>query len=130
MSDIIILDTDILVDVARGVTAPLEYIKKAKDKYQLCIGAVTEMELIIGCRNKVELMQLDRFLSDYLHLRITPEISDKSVELIRRFRLSHGLLIPDAIIAATAIVTGHPLLTNNQKHYQYIPEIELADTLI
>jgi predicted nucleic acid-binding protein len=33
--------------------------------------------------------------------------------LIARYSKSHGLVIPDALIAATALVEGLPLLTHN-----------------
>lgn len=37
-----------------------------------------------------------------------------------RDRTSGGLLIPDALIAATAVVNGMPLISKNQRDYRFI----------
>ncbi len=56
---------------------------------------------------------------------ILDSISDQAVELLSDYRLSHGLLIADAFIAATAIVFAIPLLTKNQSDYRFIPNLNL-----
>jgi len=47
------------------------------------------------------------------------------VELLRMYRLSHGLLIADRLIAATAIVWSYPFVTKNQKDYRFIQDLNL-----
>jgi predicted nucleic acid-binding protein len=47
------------------------------------------------------------------------------MNLIKNYSLSHKLNIPDALIAASAIVTQSKLLTLNIKDFKYIPDIEL-----
>ncbi|WP_245536663.1 PIN domain-containing protein [Thiothrix nivea] len=47
------------------------------------------------------------------------------MELLQQYRLSHGLLIPDGLIAATAIEAGIPLISKNQKDYRFIQELQL-----
>jgi hypothetical protein len=39
--------------------------------------------------------------------------------------LSHGLLIADALIAATAIALNLPLLSKNQRDYRFIEGLNL-----
>ena len=48
-----------------------------------------------------------------------------AIDLIRRYRLSHGLLIADAIIAATALVKNVPLVSKNQRDYRFIEGLDL-----
>ena len=43
----------------------------------------------------------------------------------RRYRLSHGLLTADSLIAATAITQGIPLLSKNQRDYRFIAGLNL-----
>jgi predicted nucleic acid-binding protein len=40
-------------------------------------------------------------------------VSDAAVDLLRSYRLIHGLLIADSLIAATEIVENCPLITIN-----------------
>jgi predicted nucleic acid-binding protein len=84
------------------------------------ISAVTEMELVIGCRNKAELRNLETLLEQFTIVPITPEITASSIKLLKTYRLSHGLLIADALIAATAIVTNRVLVSGNTKHFSMI----------
>jgi predicted nucleic acid-binding protein len=71
------------------------------------------MELIVGYRNKNELQKLESFLSKYILIDLDKKTFEKAVELLGKYRLSHGLLIPDALIASTAIINNFPLLTKN-----------------
>ena len=91
----------------------------------LAISTITEMELIVGCRNQVELQQLRKFLRYYPIFKVNESICDQAIELLSKYRLSHGLLIADAFIAATAIVINAPLLSKNQSDYRFISEINL-----
>lgn len=70
---------------------------------------------------------MERFLRDHIRvIPLEPAISDKAVELLKRFRLSHGLLIPDSLIAATDLVTGSPLATKNRSDFHFIDGLELV----
>jgi predicted nucleic acid-binding protein len=52
----------------------------------LAMSVVTQMELLIGCRNKVELKELERFSGRFQVLNITEEISKRAVELLKQYR--------------------------------------------
>jgi predicted nucleic acid-binding protein len=47
-------------------------------------------------------------------------------QLMNSFFLSHGLLIPDALIAATALELGLTLCTKNIRHFQMIEGLEVS----
>lgn len=126
MTDTIIIDTDILIDVARGCERATSFLEEMKLQRTPAVSSVTEMELIVGCENKRELKNLETFLSDFKRIKLDMDISDETVELVRQFRLSHGLLIPDALIAATAKVTGIEFVTKNYKHFRFIPGLNLT----
>lgn len=83
------------------------------------------MELIVGCRNKTELHDLELFLRGFQVLKITDQISDKVVGLLKQYRLSHGLLIADALIAATALGHGEPFITKKQRDFRFITGLHL-----
>jgi predicted nucleic acid-binding protein len=83
------------------------------------------MELIVGCRNKKELKDLEQFLNRYQILKITGQISDRAVDLLTQYFLSHGLLIADGLIAATALVHNEAFITKNQSDFRFITGLNL-----
>ena len=56
---------------------------------------------------------------------INPEITLRSIDLINNYHLSHGLNIPDALIAATSIEVGLELFTFNIKDFKFIKHLNL-----
>jgi predicted nucleic acid-binding protein len=121
----VLVDTDVLIDVLRQVETTISILKSATITASPIISAVTQMELIVGCRNAVELRSLDGFLQSFEIVDISEAISSQAVQLLHQYRLSHGLLIPDALIAASSLVTGHGLLTKNQRDYRFIEGFNL-----
>lgn len=120
-----IVDTDILIDSGRGDITAAGCLSRIEETSELAISAVTQMELLVGCRNKMESVRLDAFLARFQILAITERISDSAIRLLREYRLSHGLLIADALIAATAIVFNRPFATKNQRDYVFISGLNL-----
>lgn len=49
-------------------------------------------------------------------------ISDRSMQLIDSYALSHSMQLGDALIAATALEHGLTVLTANTKHFSPISE--------
>jgi len=124
MSSNLLLDTDILVNIARGNLAAIAHLHSLLSDGRVHISAVTEMELVVGCRNKSELRELARLLKQMTIIPITPEITTTAIKLLHTYRLSHGLLIADAIIAATAIVSKRILSSGNAKHFSMIEGLQ------
>ncbi len=120
-----IVDTDILIDVARGDSDAIARLQGLQQQSALAVSAVTQMELIVGCRNKTELHALEIFLRRFQPLKITDQISDRAVGLLEQYRLSHGLLIADALIAATALEHNEPFITKNQRDFCFIAGLNL-----
>ena len=120
-----IVDTDILIDVARGDSNAIDCLKHLENTSTPAISAVTQMELIVGCRNKQELKDLEAFLRRYQILKITGEISDRAVDLIEQYFLSHSLLIADGLIAATSLVHSAAFITKNQRDFRFIADLDL-----
>jgi predicted nucleic acid-binding protein len=125
MPDVVIVDTDVLVDAGRSIPEAVACLENIERQAVLAISDVTRMELIVGCRNKSELRALDHFLERFQVLKLNEQISDTAVDLLRRYRLSHGLLIADALIAATGLSWGLPFVTKNQRDYRFIAGLRL-----
>ena len=121
------IDTDILVDAGRGMEEAVAFLSQKAEVSNLCISSVSHMELLVGCLNKREQKKLERFLDRFQVIKLTEAISDMAIRLLGRYRLSHGLLIPDALIASTVLPLHAELATNNQKDYQYIKGLVLVE---
>ena len=119
-----LIDTDVLIWMTRGHAGAAIRLQTL---LPWRISAVTYMEMAQGCRNKQELERAKRGLSmcqtEILPVSVT--ISDRAVQLIDAYALSHGLQLGDALIAATALEHGLPVLTANTKHFRQIEGLQV-----
>ena len=58
-------------------------------------------------------------------IKLNETISDRAIALVQEYRLSHGLLIADGLIATTALVLDKLLATKNQRDYRFIADLTL-----
>jgi predicted nucleic acid-binding protein len=88
---------------------------------------VTYIELAQGCRNKQELAQIKKglALSQTEILPISTAISERAMQLIDAYALSHSMQLGDALIAATALEHGLTVLTANAKHFSAVTELAI-----
>lgn len=120
------IDTDILIDALRGLTASVNFLAHQHAAGGISISIISAMELIAGCRNGAELRQIQSFAGNLVVLPITSSSSQTARQLMESYFLSHGLLIPDALIAATALDQALPLYTKNVRHFQMIPLLSVT----
>ena len=117
-----LVDTDVLVWYMRGNVKTKRAIQNLKS---FSISVVTYIELVQGLRNKEELNvlrnSLKRWNADIIY--INEEISTKAMFLVEQYYLSHSIRLADALIGATSVINGLPLLTSNIKHYKKIKNI-------
>lgn len=122
----ILADSTILIDLSRGNEEAILFCDDAREKGQnIAISVMSSMELIIGCRDKRELSKTSKFLADFIVIDISIPISKRAYQLMLQFNMSHGLIIPDAFIAATALEENLELVTSNIRHFEVIPGITL-----
>ncbi len=119
-----IIDTDVLIWYMKGNKKALELIEESEHFH---ISVVTYMELVQGMRNKKELNSLRQALHGWnaTILYISESISAKAMFAVEQHYLAHSLQLADALIGATAINHGLPLLTANDKHYNVMKDIEI-----
>jgi len=120
----ILCDTNIIIEALKKNPAVIQTIEKI-GLNKIAISVVTAMELYYGALNKAELNMIKRHLSAIRIFHIDEEISMTASDLIERYAKSHGLQIPDALIAATSINNGIKLYTCNKKDFVFIQKISL-----
>ncbi len=119
MPDRILIDTDVIIWHMRGNENARTAIYQIENP---AISIITQMELVQGLRNKQEQVLLHRFLEQlgFDVIPVSDVISHRALFLMEEWRLSHQMLMADALIAVTAIGHGMPLLTGNEKHYRFL----------
>lgn len=120
----VLLDTAVLVDLLRGFPLAQTWLQAHPDLH-CYISDIVLLELYAGCRNNQERDRLDDFRSRFAPLHLTADDTIWAVETFRRFRLSHGIGILDALVAAPAARLKLILLTCNLRHFEFIPDIRV-----
>lgn len=111
----IILDTNIVLYLLDGDEVLVEYLQ---DK-TFYLSLVNEMELL-GFKDitEDEEIVIKFFLDDCSVVDINQGIKDVAIKL----RKTYSIKLPDAIVAATAIFLGIPLISAD-KHFDKISEL-------
>ena len=119
-----LIDSDVLVWLTRGHPGAAARLVREPVWH---ISAVTYIELAQGCRNQAELERLKQGLSarDTQIMPVNEAISERAMRLIDLHALGDGLQLGDALIAATALEHGLPLLTANIKHFKSIDGLRI-----
>lgn len=119
-----VIDTDILIWYMKGNENAYKVIENTNNFF---ISVVTYMELVQGMRNKNELNNLRKALYAWNTkiLYISEEISAKAMFFVEQHYLRHSIQLADALIGATAISYGLPILTGNDKHYKILKDIQI-----
>lgn len=118
-----IFDTDVLVWFLRGNSKAVDTVLNSSS---ISISVVTYMELLQGARDKQEIAQIKRSLGK-MGVQIVPiseSISSRAAELVEQFTLSNSMELADALIAATCLSSGEPLITANDKHYKVVKGLD------
>jgi hypothetical protein len=122
----LLVDADILIDLSRNHPKAVDYFEHEVFADDVRLSPLTEMELVQGVRNKKELREMERFLSQFQRATVNSEHIAKGMEIQYQYFLSHGIGILDCIFAGVAIVNRWKLVSRNAKHYNFIPELELV----
>ena len=113
------IDTNILLYILGGDKSA-HALLKGRD---VVASAMVRMEaMVYHGADEDHLLQVQRFLDRCALEEIHRSIQDRAVEL----RLRYKLKLPDAIIAATAVHLGIPLITADKVFSKLKPEMELV----
>ena len=117
-----LIDTDVMIDVSRGNAAAATYLDSLSDP---AISIVTAQVLIVGARDKRDLVGIDSLVSAYPVIHMDTAIGQLAYDLLKRYAKSDGLRTFDSLIAATAIRLGFELVSKNRKHFAMIDGLRL-----
>ena len=107
-----IFDTNILIYLSKYIISPQDIITTNS-----AISIITKIEALgFGFKNPEEHNLLSAICNE---LKIIP-LSDNIAEETIRLRTKYKIKLPDAIIYATSVVEGLPLLTNNTADFKLL----------
>ena len=117
MRNQVVFDTNILVYFFDGSLNAAELLSRS----EFFLSAMTHIEILSDLNTAPGKRALIKdFLSGVTIIQTTPFICERAA----KFRLSYALKLPDAIIAATALHLGFPLVTGDTAFFK-IKEIEI-----
>ena len=119
----VLVDTDVLIDHLRGVPQAAKTLA-AHDG--IAISVITLAELLAGAKGARERAHIDALEASCTVLPVDAMLARKAGALRQRWGPSHGVELPDALIAATAQQHALPLLTLNTKHYPMLDGLRAA----
>jgi predicted nucleic acid-binding protein len=113
----ILLDSDVIIAWLRGSEPYVESIPELLDQgNSLFWTPVSIAEIYAGVR-KSEERDVEGLFLIFEAVPTTYSIGVRAGRYLSLYRKSHGMELGDALIAATASITGVPLWTLNKKHY-------------
>jgi predicted nucleic acid-binding protein len=125
----VLIDTDVFVNHFRGQAPDTLFLKRVmvEEEFRGMYSAVTEVELFAAEKvSQAHADDIETILSNLQRIDLNSPIAKLAGELMGKFRKSHGLEMPDAIIASSALVCGAALITRNTRHYAFIPGLLLT----
>jgi predicted nucleic acid-binding protein len=122
----VLVDTDVIVDHLRGLEGAKNFLKRVEKKeFRGYFSTITEAELFSGKRmnSKDEQRKVSALLGIMDRVPVNSTIARKAGEIRRNRRI----LLPDALIAATAFSIKAKLATKNVKHFEEIKEVKAME---
>lgn len=119
----LVVDTSVIIGHLRGDAACSGFLEsQARTGADLGVSAVTWAEVLAESHldEEAEAVAI-RLLRSLRTLPVTVAIATQAGRLVRAWRRSHGLGLPDAFIAASALEHDSPLVTLDQRHFGCVP---------
>ncbi len=116
-----LIDANIFIAVLKGNAK----LKSSIEKLSCGLDTIVYVELIQGAKNKSEVRKIEKYLTRFELIHFDETISQKTIELVRTYSKSHGLMLGDSVIAATCLINNLTLITYNFKDFRFIDELKI-----
>jgi len=115
MADFLI-DTNVFSRVFTGDKAVKEFI----ETLPAAVCTVVYVECLQGSKSNREKRIVESYLARFELCHLTADASTRTIDLIRTYSNTHGLLLADALIAATCLKRNLTLVTYNVNDFQFV----------
>lgn len=111
-----LVDTNVLSKIFYGD----KKVKALLDSLSIGIETVVYIECIQGSISNSDKTVIKRSLKNLHYYQLNNEIAERAIDLIDKYSNSHGLLLADSLIAATALEYDLTLITFNTRDFKFI----------
>lgn len=120
-----LIDTNAGIDFLNGKLPPVStaWLEQLLDTQQLAISVVVRIELLSWQGPPAEMQALEDFIAVTEVLPLDELVTQQTI----RLRQQHRVKLPDAIIAATALVHNLPLVTRNVADFKSTADVVVID---
>ena len=117
-----LFDTNAVIDFLAGnfPVSATNWTEKTVDNNEVAVSIINKIEVLGFNASSSELALLTEFIDAITVLTLSDEVADKTID-IRRMR---KIKLPDAIIAATALVHDLTLVSRNDGDFKSIPNLK------
>lgn len=120
-----LLDTGLLIRHLCGQKKTVQLLRGLGKTNRLCIATVTRLEIQAGV-HEGEQATTQKLLSRFVNFDLDSMVADKAGDIIAQGKKTQKhILVPDAIIAATALVHNITLVTFNAKDFEAVANLSL-----
>lgn len=116
-----LIDTNVVLDFMGD---------KLPNDARIAIAQIIDNEINLSVINKIELLgfsKIEQDLVDFVSCSNIIPMSDDIVEKTIEVRRTYKIKLPDAVIAATAIISNFTLVTSNIKDFKNISDLKLLN---
>jgi predicted nucleic acid-binding protein len=99
-------------------------LKQFVESKTTVICATVYIENLQGSKSNQEKQIIKKYLDNFPRILTSESISSLAIGLIETYSNSHGLLLADALIAATALENDLTVLTYNVADVQFIKDLK------
>jgi predicted nucleic acid-binding protein len=117
-----LIDTNVILDFMGG---------KLPIKSENYLSNIIDDQINMSAINKIELLgfsNVEQVLIDLVSYAVIYHMDDEIIEKTIELRKKYKIKLPDAIIAATAIVNNFTLISHNFSDFQKITELTFIDS--
>ena len=120
-----LVDTSVFVDHFRGFGPASNFFRSLSDRQDVIFSAITEAEIIAGkqCGDSSVKDRILHFLHKWKKIEVTNQIAVLAGDISRENKIA----IPDAIIAATAIINKSYVITKNVKDFSRVHNLKVEE---
>jgi predicted nucleic acid-binding protein len=120
-----LIDTNAIIEFLGGILpqSGSYWIQSIVDANDFSISVINQIELLSYNGTPDEMSVLTDFINFSTIIGLTEDVVNKTIELRRQFRIK----LPDAVIAATALLHNLTVITRNESDFNHIDGLNVIN---